>query len=253
MSEGPNEPGVPPRADGASFPETRWTLLNGARDGGEWTRASALETLCRVYRAPVLRFFQMRADSPEDADDLVQGFFADLLSRPFLHDLDPAKGRFRSFLLASARHYLSKDLRRRRALKRGGGLDHVPFSDEGTEGAGDAPWHAVPGLPDEDFDRAWALALLESVLASLQREYESKGQPALFEELKGRITCREDTGEACVVAAARLGMEEGALKVAVHRFRRRYRKALRAAVARTLDDDAEVDEEIAWLMRVLSA
>jgi len=237
--------------DDGLFPHTRWSLVLRARDGGEQTSEMALEGLCAIYRGPVYAFVRSRGFDPHDAEDLTQGFFADLLRRPFLAEVDPEKGKFRSFLLASVKNYLSKERRRASAQKRGGGA--APLAMDFTEiESRFASEEAGRLAPDVVFDRQWALALLESVLAALEAQYRENGRGELFDALKERLVDEGDPRSYRQIAE-RFDMEEGTVKVAAHRLRKRYRLALRSAVARTVSDESEVEAELNYLMNIFSS
>lgn len=224
-----------------AFPPTRWSVVLAAR-GQAPAAADALESLCRAYWFPLYAFVRRSGHPPHEAEDLTQAFFARLLAKHDLADVDREKGRFRSFLLASLQHFLSNERDRARAQKRGGGRAPVSFD------AGDAETRyrlepADPMTPEKLFDRQWARTLLAQVLAALEGEADAEGRAAQFEALKpflavgcGAISHAE--------AAVRLGTTEGAAKVAVHRLRRRYRDRLRAEIARTVSSPGQVDDEM---------
>jgi RNA polymerase sigma-70 factor (ECF subfamily) len=230
------------------FATTQWTMVLNAA-GGDSTRArEALQQLCRTYWYPLYAYARRRGQSPEDAEDSTQGFFARLLELDSLADVRREKGKFRSFLLASLNHYLSDEWDRARAQKRGKGqvisLD-ARLAEE--------RWNREPPdalTPEKLFERKWAMALLDSVVQRLQREYDSAGKSALFMALRFSIA-----GEAVKPYAelsSELGMAEPALRVAAHRLRQRYRQLLREEIARTVATEAEVDGEIQHLFQVLA-
>ena len=236
-----------PGPDG--FLSTRWSVVLdvGARD--PLVVREALETLCSTYWYPLYAFLRRRGVDAEEAEDVTQGFFARILERRDLEGLDPARGRLRAFLLASMKHYLANHRDYQRAQKRGGGQGPLSLDMSGAdERYGLA---AAPALsPERLFERAWALALLERVLARLRTSYEDRDRGALFEELKGTLTGESPVGELAAVGE-RLGMTEGAVKVAAHRLRERYRKELRAEVAGTLEDPSQVESELQDLFQAL--
>ena len=242
--------GVPVRA---VFATTRWTvvLAAGAANDSSPQVAAALEQLCRAYWYPLYAFVRRRGWAPHDAEDLTQGFFRRLLEKGALGAANPDKGRFRSFLLASLKHFLANEWDRLRAQKRGGALPHLELDALSAE----TRYRLEPADPRADadalYDRQWALALLEQVLACLRAEFATAGNEAQFEKMKTFLTAGR--GEIPYAeAAARLGVSEGALRVAVHRLRKRYRDLLREEIAQTVASPAEVEDELAALFRALS-
>ncbi|WP_193212208.1 RNA polymerase sigma factor [Luteolibacter marinus] len=221
------------------FATTRWTLVRaaGKADG------SALAELCSAYWIPVYSYVRRRSRSKEDAEDLTQGFFAQLLERGDIAGLRRENGKFRAFLLAAVKHHLANDHDRRRALKRGGGIE--PFPLDWQEADSRFQLADESGLPpDACYDRSWATTLLARVLVSLAAEV---ADPRRFAGLRPYLTVDRDEISYAEAAAA-LGMEAGAVRVAVHRLRKRYRSLLREEVARTLADPAQVEEELSALM-----
>ena len=211
----------------------------------------SLATLCDAYWYPLYASIRRHAYDPEQARDLTQDFFARLLERGLLAEADPARGRFRSFLRTVCAHYLANRRDREKARKRGGGRAALPIDVADAEGRY-ARELADELTPDRIFDRSWALALLERVLDQLRREYDEAGKVATFEALRGGLESGpEDVPHAAI--AARLGTSEGAARVAAHRLRRRYGELLRREIASTLDDPAEVDDEIRDLFAALGA
>ena len=172
-----------------------------------------------------------------------------LLEKDYLGDVDRSKGKFRSFLLAALKHFLSKEWARAKTLKRGGGHTLVPLDTLSAEDR----YRREPednATPERLFERRWALTLLDQVLTRLSKEYEAAGKRAMFEQLQGCLTGDSDLLPYAELAA-RLGMTEGAVKVAVHRLRRRYRGVLRDEIAQTVADPAEIDDEIRQLFSAL--
>jgi RNA polymerase sigma-70 factor (ECF subfamily) len=206
--------------------------------------------LCQTYWYPLYAYIRRQGHDADQAQDLAQEFFARLVEKDGLASVDQAKGRFRSFLLAACRHFLANERDRARTLKRGGDRQFVPIEF----GDADSRYSCEPGhheTPERLFERRWALALLERVLARLRGEYEAAGKGRLFEQLKGHLT-GDSGGVPHAQAAAELGLSEGAVKVAVHRLRRRYRDLLREEIARTLDDPDQVEAEIRDLFAALA-
>jgi RNA polymerase sigma-70 factor (ECF subfamily) len=232
------------------FATTRWSLVAAARDRAAPPARQALAELCRAYWYPVYAYVRRSGRGHAEAEDLTQEFFTRLLEKDALAAVDPARGRFRSFLLAACRHFLANQDARARARKRGGGRRPLPLD---LAGAHDRyrrePAHA--DTPEKLFERRWALALLDEVLGGLRREYEAAGKGPLFALLKEHLT-GDDPGLPHGEAARQLGTTEGAVKVAAHRLRRRYRELLRQEIAQTLADPAEVDDEIRSLFAALA-
>jgi RNA polymerase sigma factor (sigma-70 family) len=228
------------------FPTTLWTVVqNVGRDDPARARA-ALAQLCQAYWYPLYSFVRRRGYAPHDAQDLTQGFFAQLLEKRGLEGVDPERGRFRTFLLASLKHFLANEWDRTHALKRGGGLTILSLDEESAESRYRLePSH--PMTPERHFERQWALTLLDQVLQTLQEEYHTEGKGDLFEELK---TVLDGQPGAYADMAARLRRSEGAIKVAVHRLRHRYRKLLRARIAATVGE-RDVEDELRHLLAAL--
>jgi RNA polymerase sigma factor (sigma-70 family) len=228
------------------FPTTLWTVvLHAGRDELGQVRA-ALAQLCQAYWYPLYSFVRRRGYSPHDAEDLTQAFFAHLLEKHGLERVDPALGRFRTFLLASLKNFLANDWDRSHARKRGGGQMIVSLE----QGMGESRYQLEPShdlTPERHFERQWAVTLLDQVLAALRHEYHAEGKDDLFEELKTVLTGQPG---AYGDMAARLQRSEGAIKVAVHRLRHRYRELIRARIAETVGD-GDVEDELLHLVAVL--
>ena len=238
-----------PASGAGRFATTRWTVVLAAGGSDTTAARAALEDLCRIYWPPLYSFVRRRGHAPQDAQDLTQEFFARLLARHDLERADPAKGRFRSFLLASMKHFLANEWDRARALKRGGGAVPVPIDAVEAEAAY-ARDGAGASTPERLYERRWALALLETVLGELQRAYAASGKAELFASLKGTLSGDLPSSSYAEIGG-RLGMSEGAVKVAAHRLRSRYRARLRARVAATVATPDEVDDEIRFLLAAL--
>ena len=231
------------------FETTRWSVVRTAAAGSSSQARHALQTLCSTYWYPLYTYIRHQGNSAEDAKDLIQEFFTQFLEKDYLNDVDPAKGKFRSFLLASVNHFLSNQRDRARAVKRGGRVTFLPLDFDSVEEryVGVA---SQTQSPEKLFDRAWALATLESTLARLRQEYDKSGKSALFDRLKGTLTGQEDRVPYQEVGAE-LGLSEGAVKVAVHRLRRRYRDLLLEEIAATLAEGESVDEELHHLFSAI--
>lgn len=213
--------------------------------------AIALEELCRDYWYPLYAYVRHRGHSPADAEDLTQAFFAKFLEKNYLAGLDSNRGRFRAFLLASLKHFLANEWDRANRQKRGGGAALLSLDYQGadTRYQIDPPDHLSP---DKLFDRAWALTLLEKVIARLREENQTEGRAEQFEQLKIYLTVGTSS-ISYADAAAKLAMSEGNVRVAVHRLRRRYRELLQQEIVQTLADPAQADEEMRALMGAFSA
>lgn len=202
----------------------------------------ALEELCQTYWFPLYAYIRRRGHGREDAEDLTQAFFARLLEKNFLANLDSEKGKFRAFLLASLKHFLANEWDKSRAQKRGGGEKNLSLDWRTADTAFQVVATNGPS-PDLAFDREWAVALLGKVIERLQHECDVEGKTKQFEQLKIFLTA----GKGAVShaeAARKLGMDETAVRVAVHRLRKRYRALLREEIANTLSSSAMVDEEM---------
>lgn len=210
----------------------------------------ALEKLCHTYWPPIYAFVRRQGHSPHDAEDLTQAFFARVLAKNYFAHADRAKGRLRSFLLGSLKHFLANEWDKARAQKRGGGQRVIPMDAATLEtSCGFEPADNV--TPEKIFERRWALTLLDQVLRRLRQEYIHDGREKLFDQLKPTLTEASRTVRYAEIAA-RLDTSEGAVKVAVHRLRQRYRELLRAEIADTVADPREVEDEIRNLFAALA-
>jgi RNA polymerase sigma factor (sigma-70 family) len=232
------------------FATTRWSLVVAAGRKTDAGSVEALATVCEMYWFPVYAFIRRQGCGPDEGADLTQEFFARVIEKDYLNDADPARGRFRSFLCASVRHFLSNERDRARTLKRGG---HHPTVSLDVETA-DGMYQLEPRddlTPEKMFDRRWALVLLERVLANVRDNQVSAGKGELFDRLKGFLT-GDSAGMPYAGIATSLGMTEGAVKVAVHRLRRQFRDALIQEIADTVADPADIDGEIQYLLRAVT-
>lgn len=228
----------------AAFQPTRWTLLQRAAGGNDAARERAWEELYPAYRAPLIAFARGRGFDEGAAEDAVQGFFAKVARLDWLREADPALGKLRTFFLSRLQTHLG-DLRKHdRAAKRGGGADSVEMDATETE---------VEDLHTADvaaaFDRHWARGLVDRALAVLRKESGGTARMAVFEVLQGQLAGEAE--ESLRERAPMLGMAEGALRVALHRLRDRFREILRAEVRETLPPEADVKEEIRYLIQIL--
>lgn len=232
---------------GADFRTTHWSVVLAAGVGSSPQADAALEWLCRAYWYPLYAFIRRRGHDAHESQDLTQAFFADLLARGSLAAAQPQKGRFRSFLLGAAQNFLAKQNERALTLKRGGHCTFLSLDEEDAEGRyRHEPAH--DSTPEKLFERRWALTLLDNALASLRDEYRRAGKLPQFDALQTFLSA-EATPYAEATAALRLS--EGAVRVAVHRLRRRYGELLRAGIAQTVADPSEVEAEVAHLFEVL--
>jgi RNA polymerase sigma factor (sigma-70 family) len=233
------------------FPATQWTVVLAAGGTPSPESAAALERLCASYWYPLYAFVRRSGRSPPDAQDLTQEFFARVLERHWLARADQSKGRFRTFLLTAMERFLANEWDKARALKRGGGHRNVPMQVDTAETRyGVEP--ADTRTPEQAFEYRWAVALLDEVVKQLEAEFQEQGQAASFAALKPCLV-GDRASQPYAELAAMLGMEEGAVKVAVHRLRQRYRELLRAEIANTVASTEEVDAEMRHLFNVLSA
>jgi RNA polymerase sigma-70 factor (ECF subfamily) len=236
---------------GDIFATTHWTVVLAAGRQHSPQSDAALEELCRTYWFPLYAYVRRRSHTKEDAEDLTQAFFARLLEKNFLANLAAEKGKFRAFLLAALKHFLANEWDKSQRQKRGGGSAHLSL-DWRTADTKFQVAAVNETSPDQAFDREWALALLAKVIERLQKECEADGKMKLFEQLKIFLTAGKD-GTAQAEVAKTLGMEEGAVRVAIHRLRKRYRQLLRDEIANTLSDATMVDEEMHALFGAFSS
>lgn len=242
---------VSPHARPGVFATTHWSVVLAAGQTESPQAVAALEQLCRSYWYPLYVYVRRQGYSPEDAQDLTQEFFARLLEKKYLRLADPDRGKFRAFLLKSLKHFLVNEWEKARTQKRGGGQCAIPLD----AGIAESRYAAEPVQAltlDQVYEKRWAVTLIEAVLARLRENYEAAGRVAVFETLRGFIWGDQST-VSYAEAAPQLGLSEGAVKVAVHRLRGRYRELLRAEIAKTVATPGEVDEELQHLMAVLAA
>jgi RNA polymerase sigma factor (sigma-70 family) len=234
----------------AQFPTTHWGRVAAAADRVDPSARAALEGLCRDYWFPLYAFVRGRGHEAHDAEDIVQGFLADLLERDSLTEIDRTKGRFRSFLRAACEHYIANQHDHDRAAKRGGDRKIVSIDRLDAEHRyGREPAHEL--TPERLFERQWAMMLLERVLARLEAELNQAGKGELFAALRPALQGDGLAPPSAVIAAA-LRMNEGAVRVAAHRLKARYRELLREEVGRTTVAPADVDKELADLLAALT-
>ncbi len=229
-------------APGDVFATTHWTVVLAAGQRHTPQADGALEELCQTYWFPLYAYVRRRGHAKADAEDLVQAFFARLLEKNYLANLDSEKGKFRAFLLAALKHFLANEWDKSQAQKRGGGAVNLSLDWQTADTKFQVAATAEPS-PDKAFDREWALALLARVIERLQSECVAEGKGKLFEQLKTFLMAGGGDSAQSEVAKS-LVMEEGAVRVAIHRLRKRYRALLRDEIAHTLSDEAMVDEEM---------
>ncbi len=233
------------------FHTTSWTLVRAAAAHPTADSRQALATLCQAYWHPVYAFVRRHGYDRDQSQDLCQEFFAVLLEKNYLLDANRDRGRFRSFLLTAVKHFLANEWDRAHALKRGGG--QIPVSIDPSEAEA---WYgptAVEGTtPETIFERRWALSLLERVMAKLRASYAARGKVEQFETLSAFLN-RDSEDPRYEEVAAAAGMSAGALRMSVHRLRRKYRELLRSEIAETVSTANEIDEEIRFLLSVLDA
>ncbi|TAG09317.1 MAG: sigma-70 family RNA polymerase sigma factor [Verrucomicrobia bacterium] len=224
------------------FATTRWTMVRAAGASA----GDALESLCVAYWYPLYAYVRRHGYSKEDAEDLTQAFFAKLLARQDFAGLKQENGRFRAFLLAALKNFLANERDRAGRLKRGGSITHLSLDWQSA----DTQFQIADRVqlpPDAAYDREWALVLLEKVIVQLRDEAEAEGWLVRFEHFKAYLTAEKNEIPYATTAAA-LSMEESAVRVAVHRLRKRYREFLRKEVAHTLSDPDMIAEELAALL-----
>ena len=237
--------GGPARA----FETTHWSAVLAAKQTDSTESSAALDRLCRTYWPPLYAFVRRRGHSPEDAKDLTQQFFARLLEKDYLRAVQPARGKFRTFLLTTMEHFLANEWTRSRRLKRGGGQALFSLDDGLAEAA--YQFEARNEMTAERvLDRRWAMTLLEAAMAHLAAECSAAGKGALFDDLKHTLA-GEKAELTLPEVAERLGMTHGAVKIALHRLRRRYGELLREEIAQTVARPEEVDEELRHLREAL--
>ena len=230
-------------ADRGQFETTHWSIVLAAGHGSSPDSQDALAALCEAYWYPLYAYVRRRGYAAADAKDATQEFFAHLLEKESLQAADPQRGRFRSFLITAFKNFLSKERERRQTQKRGGDVRHLSIDFD----SGEARYQFEPvddWTPEKIYERRWGLTLLDQVMVRLRQEYQAKDKGELFEQCKGHLA---GTGPPYEQAAEALGMSEGALRVAVHRLRERYRELLKAEVAATLADPDTIDAELEYL------
>ena len=247
-----------PIADGNHGPRrhrdmdsTRWSVVLAAGDADSEIARTAFESLCELYWYPVYAFVRRRVPSADEAQDLTQDFFAKVLEKNYFADADPDRGRFRAFLLTAVKHFLANHWQKEKALKRGGGRTAYSFDfKEGESRYGLEP--ATNRTAEVLFDEEWAVTLVNHVLELLRKEFEAADKANTFAVLKQHLAGRI-AEVSCAEAAESLNMTAGAVRVAVHRMRKRYKELLRAEIVQTVATPNEVDDEIRRLFSSLGS
>lgn len=235
---------------GAVFVTTRWTVVLAAGLSSSAASEQALAQLCRTYWYPLYAFVRGQGHSPQDAEDLTQGFFAHLLEKKALGHVHQQKGKFRSFLLASLKNFLANDWDRKHRIKRGGECSIVSLDESAEARYLREPSH--DSTPDKIFEQSWALTVLETVLQRLRREYTAAGKAHFFDALQDHLVGDENAA-AYASAAAQLGMKEGAVRMTVLRMRRHFGYLLRSEIAHTVADPGQLEEELRYLINSMRA
>jgi RNA polymerase sigma-70 factor (ECF subfamily) len=236
--------------EGGHFRTTHWSVVLAAAQPKSTGGDAALAVLCRAYWYPLYIYVRGISGSKEEARDLTQAFFARLLAKPFLEGVNPKAGRFRSFLLTAAKHFLADDRDRQETLKRGGGYEMVSLDD--TAAAAHYQDKLVDNsTPEKGYDRQWALTLVDRAMGRLREDYVSSGRGELFEILKGFLLESKPSPHATI--AEQLGVHPTTVGVAIYRLRQRFKELLQDEVAQTVDTDQEAKAELSHLLSVLAA
>lgn len=232
------------------FATTHWSVVLAAGNADSTCAREALSRLCQTYWYPLYAYVRRCGHTPHDAQDLTQAFFARILEENWMAKSDPQRGRFRSFLLASMRHFMANEWKREHRQKRGGGQTILSLNDDSAENR----YQLEPvekKTPENLFERGWALSLLNGVLAKLEEEYSREGKAEWMHVMRPTLTSDRGSINYAEIAG-KLGTTETATRVAVHRLRHQYRRLIRAEVAHTVATPEEADEEIRHLFKVLT-
>lgn len=249
MSQSGQSQDAPTRGD-PSFTTTHWSVVLAAEQSSTPAALEALEKLCRDYWYPLYAFVRRQGHNPPDAQDLTQDFFARFLEKNYLAQVHPAKGKFRSFLLAALKHFLADEWDKLRTAKRGGGQVPISLDEQSPE----ERYRLEPAdemSAEKIFERRWALTVLEQARTRLRDEYVSRGKGELYHGLRP-FEGGEQGGATYAELGNQLGLTESAVKAAAHRLRQRYHELVREEIAQTVSKPAEIDEEIRYLIRVIS-
>ncbi len=243
-------PSSEPQLHGGVFATTHWSVVLAAGQRGTPESGAALELLCRTYWYPLYAFVRRQGYSPQDSEDLLVGFFTRFLEKDYLKDVDPAKGRFRSFLLAALKHYLANEWDKAKAVRRGGRIDFLPLDAEAAE----TRYYEEPATeltPEKLYEQRWACVLLERVMARLEHDFQEDSRSGPNFDMLKSFLLGEDGCAPYGELATRLGLSEAALKMRVQRLRRRYQRLLREEIAQTVGQPDQVEDEIRHLFSVV--
>ena len=244
-----NDPSESALESPREFATTHWSIVLLAGGAASPGADQALEHLCQSYWYPLYAYVRRQGHTSTDAQDLTQDFFARFLQREYFKLADPNRGRFRTFLLSSLKHFLTNQWRKEQAAKRGGGQNVLSWDEQTAEGRYLA--EDVSGFtPESIYEKRWAVTLLEKVLGQLRARCVANGKAAMFDALKPSLL-GDTMIEGYDAIATRLGSTPGAVRVAMHRFREEYRELLRDEVARTVASPADVDAELRALVAAL--
>ena len=236
--------------DAASFRTTHWSIVLAAANQASPSSQEALARLCETYWYPLYAYVRRRGHTPQDAEDLTQEFFARLLDKEYLADITQEGGRFRSYLLTMVKRFLANEWERARTQKRGGGKALISLDEEDPESRYKFE-PADPATPEALFERRWALTVLDQVMLRLRNEYITERKGEWFAQLQPLLSGDKQSLRYAEVGAA-LGLSEGAVKVAVHRLRKRYGQLLRDEIGQTVASTAEIEDEIRCLISAAS-
>ena len=232
------------------FQTTHWSLVVSSRESDLVVRRRSLEELCGTYWYPLFAYLRRKGNSPDDAADYVQGFFVELIDKSFLEQVSPDKGRFRWFLMAAIKRFVSKQVEKNLAIKRGGGRQFISINVDDAEQR--YQLEPIDGWTAEKlFDRRWALEVLQQALQQVRDEQEQKGKLPLFDALQSTLAGIQINQQQYESIAEQFSMTPGAVKVAAMRLRDKYRKAMQNIVGQTLADDKNVDDELDQLLTAI--
>jgi RNA polymerase sigma-70 factor (ECF subfamily) len=234
---------------GQWFVTTHWSVVLAAGQTASSAASDALEKLCRTYWAPLYSYVRRRGRSPHDAQDLTQEFFARLLQKNYLGDVEPQKGKFRSFLRGALNNFLANEYDRATTLKRGGGKEIIPLDEASAETQYSLETSELS--PEKAFEKRWAIALLERAFTRTREEFAAAGKAAQFEKLRGFLSDKADQGGYGSLALE-LGMTPNRVAVTVHRLRERYCEIVREEVAHTVSSADQIEEEMRHLFAILA-
>lgn len=249
MGSASSKTGSTSEAPASPFVTTHWSIVLAAGRSDSLGSSVALEELCRTYWHPLYAYVRRRGYGVSEAQDLTQEFFARFLEKDWVTRANPAKGKFRSFLLSALNHFLCNEWRRSQALKHGGGVAHISIDDTAET------WYAAEPssdlTPEKLYEKRWALSVFDHALHRLKQQYVSNGRGAVFEALQGFLSTEADSA-ARFAAASKLSMSPGAVATAVHRLRQQYREQVRQEVAQTVTSSEELEDEMRALVAALS-